>query len=95
MLFLNVIVESDSQNVISAVTGAQSPLSYMGTIVDDCRLLACHFQNLQFTHIRREANQAVHYLAKYASSHHEDVWIEDAPNCIHVVLAFDLLSDTL
>jgi len=27
MLFLNVVVESDSQNVISVVTDAQSPLS--------------------------------------------------------------------
>jgi bacillopeptidase F (M6 metalloprotease family) len=67
----------------------------MGTIVDDRRLLACHFQNLQFVHIRREANHSAHYLAKYASSHHEDVWIEDAPNCIDAVLTFDLLSDTL
>ena len=67
----------------------------MGIIVDDCRLLACHFQNLQFVHIRREANQAAHYLAKYASSHHEDIWIEDAPNCIDAVLAFDLLPDIL
>jgi len=40
-----VIVEYDSQNMISAVTYAQSSLSYMGTIVDDCRFLACHFQN--------------------------------------------------
>jgi ribonuclease HI len=60
MLFLDVIVESDSQNVISAVTDVQLPLSYMGTIVDDCRLLTCHFQNLQFVHIRHEANQAAH-----------------------------------
>jgi len=92
MLFLKVIVESNSQNVISAVTNAQPPLSYMGTLVDDCRLLACHFQNLQFVHIRRGANQAAHYLAKYTSSHHEDVWIEDAPNYIDVVSVFDFIS---
>jgi len=63
----------------------------VSTIVDDCRLLACHFQNLQFAHIRREANQTMHYLAKYTSSHNENVWIEDAPNCIDVVFTFDLL----
>jgi len=95
MLFLNLIVEYDLQNVIYTFTDAQSPLSYMGTIVDDCRLLTCHFQNLQFAHIRREVNQAAHYLAKYASSHHENVWIEDAPNYIDVILTFDLLSNTL
>jgi len=67
----------------------------MGIIVDDCRLLACHFQNLQFVHITHEAYQVTHYLAKYASSHHEDVWIEDAPNCIDAVLLFDLLPNTL
>jgi len=67
----------------------------MGSIVDDCRLLTCHFQNLQFVYIRREVNQTAHYLAKYAPSHHKSVYIEDALNCIDVVLAFDLLLNTL
>ena len=64
MLFLYLISKSYSQNVISFVPDVQLLLSYMGTIVDDYRLLVCYFQYLQFAHIRREANQAfskIHY----------------------------------
>jgi len=46
-------------------------------------------------HIRHEAKQAAHYLAKYASSHHENVWIEDAPNCIDVVLMLTKILSSL
>jgi hypothetical protein len=51
-----------------------------------------NFHNINFSHVRREANQAAHYLAKYALSiSSDDVWIEETPSCIDVVVAFDLM----
>jgi hypothetical protein len=44
-------------------------------------------------HVRREANQAAHYLAKYALKNLDSIWVEETPPCISAVLAFDLLPD--
>jgi len=41
----------------------------------------------------REANQAAHYLAKYALKNLDCIWVEETPSCISAVLAFDLLPD--
>jgi len=41
----------------------------------------------------REANQAAHYLAKYALENLDCIWVEETLSCISTVLAFDLLPD--
>jgi len=51
------------------------------------------FVVLNFSHVRHEANQSAHYLAKYTLKNLGCIWIEETPPCISVVLAFDLLPD--
>lgn len=55
------------------------------------------FNSITFTHIGRVANQAAHYLAKFALSSNSDMFglkrIEDTPICISAVVAFDLLPE--
>lgn len=60
--------------------------------MDDCKLLFSTFRSYDLVHIRRMANHAAHYLAKFALSNPDYVWIEDISSCIYVVLAFDLMS---
>jgi len=46
-------------------------------------------------HVRRVANQAAHYLAKFALSSNSDfVWVEETPSCISGVVSLDLLSNS-
>lgn len=92
MVFLKLIVESDSFNIITCINENQRQLSYLGSIVEDCKRFVSSFQRLEFCHARREANQAAHYLAKFALLSCTDfIWIEETPPCISAVVAFDLL----
>lgn len=93
MSFLNLIVESDALNVVSALNAHQQSSNYVGSIIRDCIGFKGSFRSLNFLHIRREANQAAHYLAKYALKNLDCIWVEETPPCISAVLAFDLLSD--
>lgn len=52
--------------------------SYLGAIVAECQNIRHNFNSINFSHVRREANQAVHNLAKYAISiSSDDVWTEE------------------
>jgi hypothetical protein len=94
MCFLNLIVESDASNVVLVLNAHQQSLNYVvGYIIRDCISFKGSFRSLNFLHVRREVNQAAHYLAKYAVKNLDCIWIEEAPPCISAVLTFDLLSD--
>jgi hypothetical protein len=50
------------------------------------------FNYLDLVHVRREANQATHYLAKFAIYSLTDfLWMEEIPHCIAVVVTLDVL----
>jgi hypothetical protein len=93
MCFLNLIAESDDYNVVLALNVHQQSLNYVGSIIRDCISFKGVFRSLNFLHVRREANQAAHYLAKYAIKNLDCIWIEENPPCISAVLSFDLLPD--
>lgn len=77
LLFLNVQAESDSRNVITAIEDEFHVSTYLGTIVNECIKLSPSFNSISFAHVRRVANQAAHYLAKFALSSNSDfVWIQ-------------------
>jgi len=91
LLFLNVQAESDSRSVITAIEDELHVSTYLGTIVNECIKLSP-----SFAHVRRVANQAAHYLAKFALSSNSDfVWIEETPSCISTVVALDLLPQPI
>jgi hypothetical protein len=93
MSFVNLMAESDASNVISALNAHQQSLNYVDFIIRDCISFKGSFRSLNFLHVRREANQAAHYLAKYALKNLDCIWIEETTPCISTVLTFDLLSD--
>jgi len=93
MSFLNLIAESDVSNVVLALNAHQKSPNYVGSIIRDCISLKGSFRSLNFLHVRREANQAAHYLAKYALKNLDCIWIEETPSCISAALTFDLLLD--
>jgi len=93
MSFLNLIAESNAYNVVLALNAHHQSSNYVGSIIRDCISLKGNFCSSNFLHVRREANQAAHYLAKYALKNLDCVWIEETLSCISAVLAFDSLSD--
>jgi hypothetical protein len=52
--------------VVLALNAHQQSPNYVGSIIRDCISFKGSFRSLNFSHIRREANQSAHYLAKYA-----------------------------
>ena len=67
----------------------------MGSIVNECKQTSSYFNHVIFAHIRREANQAAHYLAKLAIEISSDfMWIEEAPSFIDMVVAFDVMPNS-
>jgi hypothetical protein len=56
-------------------------------------ILALNVHQQSPSYVRREANQAAHYLAKYALKNVYCIWIEETPPCISAVMAFDLLPE--
>jgi len=93
MFFLNLIAESDASNVVLALNNHQQSSNYVGSIIRYCISFNGSFRSLNFLHIRREANQVAHYLAKYALKNLDCIWIEETPPCISTVLTLDLLPD--
>ena len=79
--------------MVLALNAYQQSPNYVGSIVRDCISFKGSFCSLNFLHVRREANQTAHYLAKYALKSLDCIWVEETPPCISAVLTFDLLPD--
>jgi len=62
MSCLNLIAESDASNVVLTLNAHQQSSNYVGSIIRIS--FKGSFCSLNFLHVRREANQAAHYLAK-------------------------------
>ena len=79
MSFMNLIAESDASNVVLALNAHQQSSNYVGSIIRDCISFIGSFHSLNFLHVRREANQAAHYLAKYTLKNLDCIWVEETP----------------
>ena len=61
-----VVLEGDPMEVIQALIQPGSILSSIGPWIDDSKVLANDFVQLQYSLIRRECNRLAHNLARYA-----------------------------
>jgi hypothetical protein len=77
--------------VILALNTHQQSSTYVGSIIEDCISLSVCFGSLNFLDVRREVNQAAHYLAKHDLHNLDRIWIEKTLPCISTALTFDLL----
>ena len=91
--FMNLIAESDASNVVLALNAYQQSPNYVGSIIRDCISFKGSFRSLNFLHVRREANQAAHYLTKYDLKNLDCIWFDETPPCISALSTFDLLPD--
>ena len=80
--------------MVKAIEETKQNWSRYGHIVEDTKLVLRSLRQWRIGHVKQEANEAVHGLAKEASRGSMDnVWIEETPICIsHIV---NLERDTL
>ena len=64
--FRNVILKGDSLGLIKAVKSAKDSLSPSGLLVDDVKRVASSFEQLVYSHVKRNGNRVAHSLAKNA-----------------------------
>ncbi|KAL2934062.1 Acrosin-binding protein [Bienertia sinuspersici] len=85
----NLIIESDCLKVIQAVKQKKKESTAFGSIICDILHLVKSCSFVEFCHVKREANQVAHNLARVSSSYDEMyVWMEEAPSSImHYVMA--------
>ncbi|KAL2897058.1 Uncharacterized protein RDABS01_038841 [Bienertia sinuspersici] len=90
----NLIIESDCLKVIQDVKQKKQESTATGSIIYDILHLVKSCSFVEFSHVKREANQVAHHLARVSSSYDEMyVWMEEAPYTImHYVMA-DLLNE--
>lgn len=82
MLFLDVTIESDALSSISTLQRKKIPNSYLGLVLPDCISMEVHFDKIVYSHISILGNKAAHYLAKFALTQPNHVWIEEIPPII-------------
>jgi len=89
MFLKRILFQQDVSIVLLALNVHQQSPNYVGSIIRDCVSFKGSFRSLNFLHVRREVNQAAHYLAKYALTNLDCIWIEETPPCISAILVFD------
>jgi ribonuclease HI len=67
--YTNVIFEGDAMQVIKAIEMNGQCMSSYGHMIECIREELRNLENASFTHVRREANNAAHTLAKLATTH--------------------------
>ncbi|CAI9787317.1 unnamed protein product [Fraxinus pennsylvanica] len=85
-------IEMDALLVYSALQNDGVDNSYLGILIEECRLIAREMSNLKFNWVRKSANKVAHTLAKAASSLHDIVdWSYFPPSFISNVA--DLMNE--
>ena len=85
------VLEGDSLTIIKALSNDQISLSSFDPLIDDAKFSSVNFDQLHYSHVKRECNFATHSLAKFASNISDfQVWMEDVPPQLSFVIQVDL-----
>lgn len=93
--FQSLILETDCLLLHQAWSANSLPNSYVGIIVEDCRMLASTFSSLSMCHVKRQCNKAADFMSKLAYSLHDNVWIEDGLPGLNTIMSADLCTHSV
>ena len=90
--FRRAVLEGESLAMINALKERVSLLTPTGLLIEDVKILSQRFDQLLYSHTKRDGNQVAHSLAKYAICIPDFffLWMEDVPPQLHSVLQADL-----
>ncbi|XP_075663560.1 uncharacterized protein LOC142633167 [Castanea sativa] len=89
------VLEGDSLTVIRGLVEEENLLVPLGLLIKDAQQLSQRFEELLYSHVKRECNNLAHNLARHAAGiPYFLVWMEDIPPQFHDVLQADLLCLT-
>ncbi|RHN79799.1 hypothetical protein MtrunA17_Chr1g0181271 [Medicago truncatula] len=92
MRFDNIDFELDSKITRDAFHSRKTDVSEFGSIIDACRdLFSNSFTNSRVEFIRRQANAAVHALAREATSLASPHIYYEIPLCIETIIINEML----
>lgn len=85
----NIFLEGDSKVVVQAIKGG-SPWCSFGQIIEDIHAILLGFRSRRVEHVRREANEAAHGLARAAGNTGVSrIWMKEVPNIVHDVILLE------
>ena len=85
------VLEGDSLDVIAGLREDRMVLVPYGLLLEDTRFLSQQFDELRYSHTKREGNRLAHSLARYAVGIPDFlVWMEDVPPQFYSVFQTDL-----
>ena len=91
--FQRATLEGDSLDQIKALKSIECSLSPTGLLVDDVKRVANSFEQLLYSHVKRNGNRVAHSLAKNALRIPDfQVWMEEVPSHIVLILQLDVVD---
>ena len=85
------VLEGDSLDVITGLRENRMVLVPYGLLLEDAMFLSQQFDELHYSHTKREGNSLAHSLARYAVNIPDFlVWMEDVPPQFYYILQTDL-----
>ena len=87
------VLEGDSLTIKNALSSDHLSLATFGLILNDVKFSAENFDQLHYSHVKRECNTLAHCLARHAFDISDFlVWMEDIPPQFSDVLQADLAN---
>nr|XP_023898148.1 uncharacterized protein LOC112010025 [Quercus suber] len=87
------IVEGDSLIVSRALSHSFSAPTSIDAVILSIRSAALEFHNVDFSHVKRNANSPAHLLAKYAKGIvNQCIWMENCPTFLELAILHDVNS---
>ncbi|KAL8547442.1 hypothetical protein ACS0TY_006969 [Phlomoides rotata] len=86
-----LLMESDSENLIRALNREAEMEPYVMEVADDIRSLARSIDCSSFSYIQRTANKAAHSLTHIGIELNDvKIWIDEVPNCCNELILNDV-----
>ena len=90
--FQEVVLESDSQVLISRLAKGMVYFSDLDSVLEDILMLSSDFISLVWSHVKRDGNTVAHHLAKVVPFGVEQIWENHSPVEVNPYVLMDSLS---